>query len=94
VPNMIAAGWDSWIPQAMNDTHKIYELYGDKILVGVIPDNVDASMSEEQQRAAAREFVAKFCDPKKPCLMNANFRVYPEFFREELYKASRIRYSE
>ena len=37
VPNMIKAGWDSWCPQAMNDTAKEYELYGDKIIIGVMP---------------------------------------------------------
>ncbi len=57
VPNMIKAGWDSWSGQAMNDTQKIYELYGDKILLGVIPDLYDvANTTEEEQRAKAREY--------------------------------------
>lgn len=93
VPNMIACGFDAWGGQPMNDTQKIYELYGDKILVGVLPDPLTPDMTEEQLRAAARAFAEKFCDPKKPCLMNSNLRVYPEAFREELYIASRKRYS-
>lgn len=94
IPNIIAAGWDSWNGQVMNDTQKMYELYGDKLLIGVMPDTeITMSMTEEEQRAAAREFAAKYCDPKKPCLVNMNVRVYPEHFRQELYKASRERFS-
>lgn len=91
VPNMIACGWDSWAGQPMNDTAKIYELYGDKIIIGVIPQ-IDPNWDEEQQRAAAREFVDKFCNYDKPCIMNN--RVVPPAFREELYKASRIKLQE
>ena len=66
VPNIIAAGWDAWGGQAMNDTQKIYELYGDQILLGVIPDRFDpATTTEEEQRARAREYADKFCNPKK-----------------------------
>jgi hypothetical protein len=43
-------------------------------------------MTEEQLRAAARDFVAKFCDPKKPCVMNANLRMYPEAFTRSFIK--------
>ncbi|MBP5165818.1 MAG: methyltransferase [Oscillospiraceae bacterium] len=92
VPNIIAAGWDTWSGQAMNDTHKIYELYGDKLVVGVIPEQYDANaLSEEEQRAKAREFAEKFCRPDKPCVINnygASALTLP--YREELYKQSRI----
>ena len=95
VPNMIAAGWDSWAGQAMNDTHKIYELYGDKILIGVIPDMFDPdTTSEEEQRAAARAYADKFCNPKKPSYLNAyGMRIMTPAFREELYIRSRENYS-
>jgi hypothetical protein len=43
--------WDSWSGQPMNDTEKAYELYGDKILIGVIPKTLDASATE---RSSAR----------------------------------------
>lgn len=94
VPNMIAAGWDSWGPQTMNDTHKIYELYGDKLLVAVIPEPFDPEKtSEEQQRAAAREYANQFCKPEKPSIFNVNGTPYlTKTFREELYKQSRINY--
>jgi hypothetical protein len=95
VPNIIAAGWDSWFPQPMNDTQKIYELYGDKLIVGVIPDHFDtAATSEEEQRARAREYADKFCRPDKPSFYSLNAGQYlTPAFREELYKQSRINYS-
>lgn len=95
VPNIIAAGWDMWCPQAMNDTHKIYDLYGDKILIGVMPDSFDPeATSEEQQREEAKKYAAKFCNPKKPSFFNLNaLRVATPVFREELYRQSRIHYS-
>jgi hypothetical protein len=92
VPNFIAAGWDSWNGQPMNDTHKIYELYGDKIIVGVIPAPFDPeTTSEEEQRALAREYAAKFCNPDKPSFLNGGGA--SPAFQEELYIASRKAYS-
>ena len=95
VPNIIAAGWDSWTPQAMNDTQKIYELYGDKLIVGVIPDDFDPeTTSEEDQRRAARAYADKFANPKKPCAFNYyGSRLMTPAFREELYIRSRENYS-
>ena len=95
VPNMIKAGWDAWGGQAMNDTHKIYELYGDKILVGVMPEPFDPETTpEEEQRRIAREYADKFCRPEKPSFFNFNGLKYlTPAFREELYKQSRINYS-
>jgi len=96
IPNMIAAGWDSWGGQAMNDTQKIYELYGDKIMVGVIPDLLDPETStEEEQRAAARDFAAKFCNPQKPSYLNSYGArtMATNAYREELYRCSRENYS-
>ena len=94
VPNMIAAGWDSWHPQLMNDTQKIYELYGDKIIVGVVPDAFDPEKTtEEEQRALAREYARKFCNPDKPSFVNTySSRALTAAYREELYKQSRINY--
>jgi hypothetical protein len=93
VPNMIAAGWDSWSGMPMNDTQGLYEKYGDKIVLGVVPDQFDPmSATEEEQRAAARQFAAKFCNPEKPCLVNMyGAAVLTPAYREELYKESRIR---
>jgi len=95
VPNMIAAGWDYWNPQLMNDTHKIYELYGDKIIIGTAPESFDPlTASEAEQRAIARGYADKFCNPDKPSFLNRySSRLLTPAFREELYIRSREKYS-
>lgn len=95
VPNIIEAGWDAWGGQTMNDTQTIYDLYGDKLLVGVIPDRFDPdSTSEEEQRSAAKEYAERFCNPQKPSFFNFyGAQMLTPVFREELYKQSRINYS-
>jgi hypothetical protein len=94
VPNIIAAGWDCWGPQVMNDTHRIYELYGDKMLIAVMPEPFDPERAtEEEQRAAARTYANRFCRPDKPSVFNLYGTSYlTPVFREELYKQSRINY--
>ncbi|UWG98377.1 methyltransferase [Dehalobacter sp. DCM] len=95
VPNIIAAGWDSWNPQAMNDTHQIYELYGDKLLIGVLPEKFDPLLTtEEDQREMAKAYADKFCRPDKPSLWNMyGWEMLTPEFSEELYKQSRINYN-
>ena len=95
IPNIIKAGWDSWSGQLINDTQKIYELYGDKLIVGVAPDSIDpATATEEELRAAARAYADKFCDPKKPSMLNFySSYVLRGAYREELYVSSRQNYS-
>ena len=94
VPNMIAAGWDSWSGQPMNDTQKIYELYGDKIIIGVIPDPFDPeTATEAEQRAAAKAYADKFCRPDKPSSLGYGMGLVTPAFREELYIRSRENYS-
>lgn len=94
VPNMIAAGWDCWMPQPMNDTKKIYELYGGKIVIGVSPEPFDpATTLEEEQRAIAKAYAEAFCKADRPSLLNLSaMRLLTPAFREELYKQSRISY--
>jgi hypothetical protein len=95
VPNIIAAGWDAWAGQEMNDTHKIYEMYGDKIMIGVLPEKYDINTtSEAEQRRMAREYADKFCKPEKPSFLNfMGLKYVTPAFQEELYKQSRINYS-
>ncbi|WKY45022.1 uroporphyrinogen decarboxylase family protein [Eubacteriaceae bacterium ES2] len=93
VPNIIAAGWDAWTPQVMNDTHKLYEMYGDQLLIGVVPAAFDPqTTSEDEQRAIAREYANKFCQPEKPSMLNLYAFFVTRPFMEELYKQSRINY--
>jgi hypothetical protein len=93
IPNMIAAGWDSWGGMPMNDTQGDYEKYGDKIIIGVIPDEFDpATTSEADQRAAARKYIDKFCKPGKLATLNMSaFGMLTPAFREEMYRYSRTK---
>ena len=94
VPNMIAAGWDYWSPQAMNDTQAIYAAYGDKIITPVVPDNAANiwTLTEEEQVAAAKAYAEKYCVPGKPSALSGVGR-NPVAFRTALYQASRENYS-
>ncbi|MFA0815919.1 MAG: methyltransferase [Anaerofustis sp.] len=96
IETIIAAGFDAWDPQPMNDTQKLWEKYGDKIVISVIPDAYDPSTtSEEDQRKLARQFADRFCVPGKPAQIG--FYATPfltSAFEEELYKASRQFYAE
>ena len=96
VPAMIAAGFDSWYGMKMNDTQMLYEKYADKIMIGVMPDQYDPeTASEEEQRAAAAKFVEKFCQPGKAATVNQyGSAVLTPAYREELYRLSRIKFSE
>jgi hypothetical protein len=94
IPNMIEAHWDSWSGMPMNDSQGDWEKYGDKISIGVVPDQFDpATTSEEQQRAEARKFVDKFVKPGRSALLNSMYAgpVLTPAFREELYRYSRIK---
>jgi|LSQX01.2.fsa_nt_gb hypothetical protein len=86
----IEMGWDSWSPQPMNDTVKLYEEYGDKIIIGVQVPPLPADATEEQQVEAAKKLAETYCKPGKP----ASFRATgPAAFQDALYKYSRIEYS-
>ena len=79
---MIKAGWDMWSPQLMNDCYKIYDDFGDKIIVATYPMNIPeeiqnlrseqekgeafAKLPEEEQRRIAREYVHRVNKIGKP----------------------------
>ncbi|MDR0862705.1 MAG: methyltransferase [Oscillospiraceae bacterium] len=110
VENYIKAGWDAWAPQLMNDGYKIYDDFGDRILIATWPQNIPeeimalgstdergaafAALPEEQQRAIAREYVDRTCQPGKSSFYNfyaAHFLT--PAFKEEMYIQSRKNYS-
>ena len=91
----VDAGFDSWTPLAMNDTDKLWRDYGDKIVISVVCNELEhpETASEEELRAAARSFAAKYAKPDRPCVfsyMYSNPAYLTPAFREELYRASRI----
>ncbi len=86
VENYIKAGWDAWAPQLMNDSYKIYDDFGDRILIATFPQNIPeeimalpteqergaafAKLPEEEQRRIAREYVDRCCQPDKSSFYN------------------------
>lgn len=90
----VDAGFDLWTPMAMNDTDKLYKEYGDKIVISMVCNELEnpETASEEEMRAAARFFAAKYANAGKPCALSfySNPAYMNNAFREELYKASRI----
>lgn len=90
VPAYIEAGWDMWHPQLINDSDTIFEQYGDKIIVGVHNFHVPAmDASEEEQKAAAKAFVEKYCRKDKICTMTYGLKI-PPIMAQEIYRLSRI----
>jgi hypothetical protein len=72
----------------------LYEKYGDKIIIGVIPEPYPPDSGEEQQRSEAVKFVKKFCNPDKPAHISIyGMSALTPIYREELYKLSRIKFA-
>lgn len=86
---MIEAGWDAWFPQDIVDTHKVYDLYGDKIIVGVDPKIDKTGKTPDEMRQAARDFIDRFMQPGKPCFFHYTMDCCTPEFCEELYAYSR-----
>jgi hypothetical protein len=87
-------GFDQWDPQPMNDTHKLYDEWGDKIIISVIPDPFDPQTTpESEQRQRARDFVDRFANPKKPCMIGFyGAGALTPAFGDELYEYSRKKF--
>lgn len=96
VENFIEMGFDSWTPMSrINTTQEYYEKYGDKIMLGVAADALPEGCTDDEARAAAQNYVARFCKPGAPSVLNGDSSslLGNAAFREELYKASRIAYN-
>ncbi|MFZ7120508.1 MAG: hypothetical protein ACOWWH_06120 [Eubacteriaceae bacterium] len=72
---------------------KLKEKYGDSIILGINPKALLPDASENMQREAAAKFEDKFCQPGKPITIGISAMMMGVFFREELNKLSRIKYS-
>ena len=93
VPNFIAAGWDAWSPQNINDTYMLYEKFGKYILISIIPEKLPEDATEKQQRQAAADFAERFCNPDKPASVSIyGMENITPVFREELYRISRKKF--
>ena len=90
----IDGGFDYWGPQEMNDIEKLYDEYGDKLVIGVFPEELDlAQLTEDEQRRAARKLADRYCRPGKPAMLgvNATKRMTPAFL-DEIYRYTRRLY--
>lgn len=93
VPLYIEAGVQSWIPQPMNDIKMLYDRYGDKLLLGVSPPDIDPEASEEELYAGLEDFIDYYCRPGKPPVSVFAFSMDKTFhpkLGEAVYKLSRI----
>ena len=84
----IAAGWAYWHPQEMNDMEKLYDEYGDKIILGCMPAKLPESMEGENGRKVAREFMDKFVHVGKIAIPSFFIPCSPDF-EDEMYRLSR-----
>jgi len=77
----------------MNDTKMLYDKYGDQLLFGVIPPDIDPEASEEDLYAGLEEFVNQYCQPGKPPVsifaLSFEKKIHPKL-NEAIYKLSRI----
>lgn len=93
----VEAGFDMWSPMSINDTNALCEKWGEKIAIGVCPNELEdpENATDEELRAAARSFAAKYAKPGHLCIFSS-MGAHPAYgktaFREELYRASRIGY--
>jgi hypothetical protein len=79
----------------MNNTRQLYEDWGDKIIISVVPDVFDpATTSDDEQRQRARDYVDEFSVPGKPAMLGfyGAFAMTPVFL-DELYEYSRKKFA-
>ena len=92
VPVFIEAGIDSWELQAnANNLPKLYEDYGDQIILTVAIPDFDHK-DEKAAVAAARNYVDTYCKPGKPTILSARNCMSNKVFAEEVYEYSRKHY--
>lgn len=96
IENIIAAGWDAWCPQPMNDCIGLWEKYGDRIAIAVPAFRFDKeTATDEEQREYARKWVDTYCT--KPGFTTWFLKYDGDLllpaFREELYVRSREAYA-
>ncbi len=74
------------VPQPMNDTKKIYEEYGDKLIVGVIPKELSPEARKKKVKAVAADFVEEFCQPGNLYHQFLRRKMLTPAYRREIYR--------
>ena len=90
VPLMIEAGFDLWNGQDMNDKKKLAKLYSKDIMIGVPMPMVSKEASDEEIKAAAREFFEEYKDLR---VYISDYACDPRLV-QELYRLGREYYSD
>ncbi|MDR0838987.1 MAG: methyltransferase [Oscillospiraceae bacterium] len=95
VQAFIDAGWDGWDLQGMNDTAKLWEDFGDKISISIVPEEFDPDATgKDEQYRRGQEFARRFSVPGKyGTISNYGFNMLTEAFTEGVYVESRKIYS-
>ncbi|MBP1556255.1 MAG: methyltransferase, partial [Oscillospiraceae bacterium] len=93
VPCIIEAGWDGWDGMAINDYHTLFAEYGDKLMMSVPASDVPADADPAALKEWADKFAAEYAVKDKPVYLSHYDRPGVDF-EMELYKQSRIKYSE
>lgn len=89
IESIIRGGWQSWTPMPMNNTAKLYEEYGDQIIIGVM-DQPDPSKTDAE---LARAFVDKYYSLEKPCVFSSyGGVVQTEEYCKAFYEAARKKF--
>lgn len=90
IPAMIDIGVDIWSGQEqLNDMPKMYELYGDRIMIGVNCPPISEDMPEEEIDAVAKAFVDQYVRPGKIGIMAKDIPVKNDYFFTCVYRYSR-----
>lgn len=83
----LAAGWDAWCPQPMNDSISLQEKYGDRILI--LPNlTIPENMTEEEETELAKSLAKQFARPGKATMLG--HVTLPEHMEREFYRYSRL----
>ena len=87
VPAMIEAGVDSWRGQPLNDKERLFEEYGDRLLLGIEPTRLPANTTDlDTLEKDCRRFVDRYANTGRVfCSMFA----MPPKAREFVYAMSR-----
>ena len=95
IGNIVAAGWDAWMPQSMNDIDALWQEWGDKIMLSPRIAPNAAELTEDELIAAVDRFVERYCTtPGKPVYLHLDDkRAQTPAARRELYVKSREAYA-
>ena len=90
----VEAGFDAWSPMNMNNTTALYDKWGDKIAIGVYPQEFGYTkdMTPEEETELAKQYVDRLTKPGTKVVLAG--RDTSQHFKEQVYKYSRIRYAE